>query len=140
MARSVARPAELDRIGDPGKVAPRIAPDPADRHRVEPVMTSDEPSPRPVHRSVLLDEIVHWLAPREGMTIVDGTAGAGGHAAALAARVGPAGRVIGLDRDPEMLRLAEAATRGLPVTPVKAPYSDLGRVLGDLGIDRIDGL
>jgi 16S rRNA (cytosine1402-N4)-methyltransferase len=103
-------------------------------------MAPDDPSPAPVHRSVLLDEVVGWLAPREGMTIVDGTAGAGGHSAALAARVGSTGRVIGLDRDPEMLRLAEAATRGLPVTLVKAPYSDLGRVLDDLGLDRIDGL
>jgi 16S rRNA (cytosine1402-N4)-methyltransferase len=39
-----------------------------------------------------------------------------------------------------MLRLAEVATRGLPVTLVKAPYSDLGRVLDDLGIAGIDGL
>ncbi len=103
-------------------------------------MASDDPSPATVHRPVLLDEVIQGLAPREGMTIVDGTAGAGGHAAALAARVGLSGRVIGLDRDPEMLRLAEAATRGLPVTLVKAPYSDLGRVLDDLGIDRIDAL
>ncbi len=103
-------------------------------------MSPDEPPPAPVHRSVLVDEVVHWLAPRDGMTIVDGTAGAGGHAAALAKGVGPTGRVIGLDRDPEMLRLAEVATRGLPVTLVKAPYSDLGRVLDDLGIGGIDGL
>ena len=76
-------------------------------------MAPDDPSSAPVHRSVLLDEVVDRLAPREGMTIVDGTAGAGGHSAALAARVGSTGRVIGLDRDPEMLRMAEAATRGL---------------------------
>ncbi len=103
-------------------------------------MSPDEPPPAPVHRSVLVDEVVHWLAPRDGMTIVDGTAGAGGHAAALAQGVGPTGQVIGLDRDPEMLRLAEVATRGLPVTLVRAPYSDLSRVLDDLGIGRIDGL
>jgi 16S rRNA (cytosine1402-N4)-methyltransferase len=103
-------------------------------------MSPDEPPPAPVHRSVLVDEVVHRLAPRDGMTIVDGTAGAGGHAAALARGVGPTGRVIGLDRDPEMLRLAEVATRGLPVTLVKAPYSDLGRVLDELGIAGIDGL
>ncbi len=103
-------------------------------------MSPDETPPAPVHRSVLLDEVVHWLAPRDGMTIVDGTAGAGGHTSALAARVGTAGRVIGLDRDPEMLRLAEVATRGLPVTLIKAPYTDFGRVLDDLGIPGIDGL
>jgi 16S rRNA (cytosine1402-N4)-methyltransferase len=96
--------------------------------------------PLPLHRPVLLDEVVHWLAPAEGMVIVDGTVGAGGHAAALAARVGSTGRVIGLDRDPEMLALAAQATVGLPVTLVKAPYSDAGRVLDDLGIDKVHGI
>jgi 16S rRNA (cytosine1402-N4)-methyltransferase len=103
-------------------------------------MSPDNPHAAAVHRSVLLDEVVAGLAPREGVTIVDGTAGAGGHAAALARLVGSTGRVIGLDRDPEMLRLAEAATRGLPVTLVNAPYSDLGPVLDGLGIGAIDGL
>jgi 16S rRNA (cytosine1402-N4)-methyltransferase len=96
-------------------------------------------APLPLHRPVLLDEVIHWLAPAEGMVIVDGTVGAGGHAAALAARVGSSGRVIGLDRDPEMLALAAQATVGLPVTLVKAPYSDAGRVLDDLGIDKVHG-
>jgi 16S rRNA (cytosine1402-N4)-methyltransferase len=91
-------------------------------------------APLPLHRPVLLDEVVHWLEPAEGMVIVDGTVGAGGHAAALAARVGSTGRVIGLDRDPEMLALAAQATVGLPVTLVKATYSDEGRVLDDLGL------
>ncbi len=94
----------------------------------------------PVHRPVLLDEVVARLAPREGSILVDGTAGAGGHLAALARRVGPGGRVIGLDRDPEMLALAAEATPGLPVTLVHASYADLGRVLDDLEIDRVDGV
>jgi 16S rRNA (cytosine1402-N4)-methyltransferase len=102
---------------------------------------SPEPStPNPIHRPVLLDEVVSWLAPRDGSVIVDGTVGAGGHAAALASRVGPGGRVIGLDRDPEMLALAERATVGLPVTLVHAPYSDLVVVFEDLGVAGADGL
>jgi len=72
--------------------------------------------------------------------IVDGTVGAGGHASALAARVGPAGRVIGLDRDPEMLELAARATEGLPVTLINASYADLGDVLDGLDIDRVSGI
>jgi 16S rRNA (cytosine1402-N4)-methyltransferase len=72
--------------------------------------------------------------------VVDGTVGAGGHAAELAGRVGPEGRVIGLDRDPEMLELAAHATLGLPVTLVNASYSDLDRVLEDLGLEGVDGV
>ena len=69
--------------------------------------TRRKPPMGSVHQPVLVDEVVAWLAPREGSIIVDGTVGGGGHAVALARRVGPGGRVIGLDRDPAMLALAE---------------------------------
>ena len=100
----------------------------------------DRPAPVAVHRPVLLDEVVTWLAPAEGMVLVDGTAGAGGHTRALAERVGSSGRVIGLDRDPDMLAFAAEATRGLPVTLVNVPYSAVKEVLDDLGLDAVDGL
>jgi 16S rRNA (cytosine1402-N4)-methyltransferase len=84
--------------------------------------------------------VIAWLAPQPGQVLVDGTVGAGGHAAALAHRVGPTGRVLGLDRDPEMLALAEAATAGLPVTLVRAPYSEVPGVLDEQGLAGVDGL
>lgn len=118
------------------------------REAVAPESSMSEEGPEPkrevgaVHRPVLLDEVIEWLAPREGSILVDGTAGAGGHAAALARLVGSSGRVIGLDRDPNMLELARRATAGLPVTLVHAPYSDLRRVLEDLEIpfDQVRGV
>jgi len=107
-----------------------------------------EPNPRPepppepaaVHRPVLLDEVVSWLAPVEGAVLVDGTAGAGGHTRALALRVGTTGRVIALDRDPAMLALAQQSTCGLPVTAVASSHSAVGAVLDDLGLGPVDGL
>jgi 16S rRNA (cytosine1402-N4)-methyltransferase len=96
--------------------------------------------PSPVHRPVLLNEVISWLSPREGSVLVDGTVGAGGHAAALSKQVGATGRVIGLDRDPEMLALAERTTQGLPVTLVHAPYSELREVLDELGLGPVDGI
>ena len=96
--------------------------------------------PSPVHRSVLLAEVVDWLDLRKGSVIVDGTAGAGGHTAAIADRVGTSGRVIGLDRDPEMLALAARATEGKPVTLIQSSYSDLDRVMADLELGGVDGI
>ena len=93
-----------------------------------------------VHRPVLLDEVVSGLKPAPGMTLVDGTAGAGGHTAALAKLVQPGGRVIGLDRDTDMIEFARGATQGLPVEIVHAPYSDLGEVLQERGIQAVDGV
>lgn len=104
-------------------------------------MRSPEPAPpNPVHRPVLLREVVSWLAPGAGSVVVDGTVGAGGHAAKLAGLVGPGGRLIGLDRDPEMLELAARATEGRPVTLLNASYSDLGRILDDLELDGVDAI
>jgi 16S rRNA (cytosine1402-N4)-methyltransferase len=95
---------------------------------------------RSLHQSVLVDEVVTWLAPREGAIIVDGTVGGGGHTAALSRLVGTSGQVIGLDRDPAMLVLAEEAVRGLPATLIRAAYREIRRVLDELGIDRVQGV
>jgi 16S rRNA (cytosine1402-N4)-methyltransferase len=93
-----------------------------------------------LHRPVLVDEVLAWLAPREGSIIVDGTVGGGGHAAALARRVGSGGRIIGLDRDSEMLALADTAVQSLPVSLIHAAYSEMRSVLDERGIDRVDGV
>jgi 16S rRNA (cytosine1402-N4)-methyltransferase len=88
----------------------------------------------------MLDDIVHWLAPREGQTIVDGTLGGGGHTRALAERVGKSGRVISLDRDPAALAAAEKNLQGLSVTLVESNYCDLPEVLQQLDVPSVDGV
>ena len=64
--------------------------------------------PEVPHRPVLLDETLELLRPSPGATIVDATLGPGGHAEALLERVGPEGRVIGIDRDPTAIAFARA--------------------------------
>ena len=55
------------------------------------------------HVSVLLEEAIEALAPRPDGIYVDGTFGRGGHSRALLQRLGPQGRVIAFDRDPEAI-------------------------------------
>jgi 16S rRNA (cytosine1402-N4)-methyltransferase len=52
------------------------------------------------HIPVLAGELVDLLDPRPGETAVDCTVGGGGHARLIAERIGPAGTLIGIDRDP----------------------------------------
>ncbi|HEY2258545.1 MAG TPA: 16S rRNA (cytosine(1402)-N(4))-methyltransferase RsmH [Solirubrobacteraceae bacterium] len=52
------------------------------------------------HIPVLAGELVDLLDPRPGETAVDCTVGGGGHARLIAERIGPAGTLIGVDRDP----------------------------------------
>jgi 16S rRNA (cytosine1402-N4)-methyltransferase len=52
------------------------------------------------HIPVLAGELVDLLDPHPGETAVDCTFGGGGHARLIAERIGPAGVLIGIDRDP----------------------------------------
>lgn len=94
--------------------------------------------PDAVHRPVLLDAVLDWLAPAPGMLVIDGTAGAGGHAAALAERIAPTGRVLAFDRDPRMLALAARRVAGLPVELIHAPYSRIGEELQKRALPHAD--
>jgi 16S rRNA (cytosine1402-N4)-methyltransferase len=52
------------------------------------------------HIPVLAGELIDLLDPRPGDVAVDCTIGGGGHARLIAERIGPAGTLIGVDRDP----------------------------------------
>lgn len=60
----------------------------------------------PTHRPVLLQEVLDGLAVRPGGIYLDGTFGRGGHAAAILERLGAAGRLYAMDKDPEAVRAA----------------------------------
>jgi len=69
-----------------------------------------------VHRSVLLKEVIAALQPYSGGVYIDGTVGAGGHAAAILQASAPQGQLFGFDQDRQALeiaarRLAEFGTR-----------------------------
>jgi 16S rRNA (cytosine1402-N4)-methyltransferase len=55
------------------------------------------------HTPVLLDEVLAGLAVQAAGHYCDATFGRGGHTTALLARLGSAGRVCGIDRDPEAI-------------------------------------
>ncbi len=52
------------------------------------------------HIPVLAGELVDLLGPRPGEIAVDCTFGGGGHARLVGERIGPAGMLVGIDRDP----------------------------------------
>ena len=62
-----------------------------------------------VHVPVLFESTLTLLDLRSGLVVVDGTVGAGGHATGIAEAIGPDGHVVGLDRDKEILAVAQEA-------------------------------
>ena len=93
----------------------------------------------PAHEPVMVAETVDLLAPGRGGLYVDCTVGLGGHTRALLEAGAP--RVLGLDRDPEALRIAEErlADFGDRVELVHSDYRDLGRLLDERQIAGFDG-
>jgi 16S rRNA (cytosine1402-N4)-methyltransferase len=92
------------------------------------------------HEPVLLDEVIHWLAPQPGQVVVDGTLGGAGHARAILERIASDGLLIALDRDPAAIARAEKELAGLPVKLAQRNFCDLPEVLGEVGIDAVDSI
>ncbi len=92
------------------------------------------------HVPVLSGPVLEFLQPAAGEVFIDATLGAGGHTRLLAQQVLPGGRVIALDRDPQMIELARPRLEGLPVTLVHANFDCLGEVLDEHGLARVDGV
>ncbi len=59
-----------------------------------------------IHHPVMLNEVLEYLRPAAGMTVIDCTVGTAGHSLAMMERIMPEGKLIGIDRDEESLRIA----------------------------------
>lgn len=94
------------------------------------------------HRPVLLREVLEILRPAAGATIVDATLGPGGHAEALLERVGPSGRVVGIDRDPEAIAFArERLSRyGDRFVALRGDHREIVALLRGAGIGTVDAV
>ena len=93
------------------------------------------------HEPVLLGECMQNLAIRPEGVYVDGTLGGGGHSAAILERLGPGGRLIGIDRDGDAIAAATARLGGDErFTALRGNFHDAAELLGALGVRRIDGM
>ena len=91
------------------------------------------------HVPVLAQEAVAALAIKSDGVYVDATFGRGGHSRLILDRLGPQGRLIALDRDPDAIRAGEAL-QDKRLTLVRSAFSRLGGVLGELGVTQVDGI
>lgn len=94
------------------------------------------------HRPVMVREVLELLSPKPGGVYVDGTSGFGGHGVEIARRIGPEGRLIGLDVDSDALDYCRTRLDRFACQAefVHAGYEDLEGVLNERGIERVDGI
>jgi 16S rRNA (cytosine1402-N4)-methyltransferase len=88
---------------------------------------------------VLLHEAVQALQVQPAGVYVDGTFGRGGHARAILAQLGPQGRLVALDRDPQAVAAA-GAIADVRLAVRHASFADLADVLTGLGLMQVDGV
>ncbi|MCB0193424.1 MAG: 16S rRNA (cytosine(1402)-N(4))-methyltransferase RsmH [Anaerolineae bacterium] len=95
-----------------------------------------------MHIPVLLQEVLDALQPKPGAIYIDGTVGAGGHAAALLRASAPDGQLFGLDQDERALEIArrQLAEFGGRVHLHHANFDQLGDVVRHNRIPPADGI
>ena len=93
------------------------------------------------HTPVLLAQTIDGLNIRPDGVYVDCTAGGGGHSSAIAERLSDKGRLISLDRDPDAVKAASERLAKFPnATVIHRNYSEMDKVLEELGIKAVDGI
>jgi len=93
------------------------------------------------HKSVLLEETIENLNIRPNGIYVDGTLGGGGHSYEIIKRL-QSGRLIGIDQDEAAIKAARERLTAFQdkVTIIRSNYSEMRRVLGEIGIEHVDGI
>lgn len=92
------------------------------------------------HIPVMLDEAIDSLNIRPDGIYVDGTAGGGGHSAAILSRL-TTGRLYSIDQDPEAIATVTERFCGDPrSTIVQGNFGDMFTLLSDRGVSGVDGV
>lgn len=95
-----------------------------------------------MHQPVLLKEVVHYLAPKSGEIVIDGTIGLGGHSELFLQKILQRGRLIGIDLDCQSL--AQAQKRLLTGEQIGSldlfcdNFANIGDIIGKLGLKGVD--
>lgn len=95
-----------------------------------------------MHIPVLLREVLDGLKVQPGGRYIDATVGGGGHAVAILERSAPDGRLLGIDRDPEVLERARERLRpfGERVVLAQGSYAELRRLAVRYDFLEVDGI
>lgn len=92
------------------------------------------------HYTVMKNEAVDALDCKDGLIYVDCTLGGGGHSELILQRISPNGRLISFDIDQDAIEAASERLKDYKnLTIVKDSYTNIKKVLKNLGIEKITG-
>ena len=96
----------------------------------------------PAHTPVMVNETIEGLRPGCGGNFVDCTVGCGGHARAILERISPTGKLLGIDSDPEAIRIAQDSLSdyGEAVVLVNDSFVNLRSICEEHDFHSVDGI
>jgi 16S rRNA (cytosine1402-N4)-methyltransferase len=96
----------------------------------------------PIHVPVLVDEVLAGLQARPGGCFVDCTVGPGGHASAILKEISPSGRLLGIDADPDAIKIGKdrLSDYGETVTLVNDDFTNLEAICERYHFHPVDGI
>ena len=96
----------------------------------------------PTHIPVLVKEAVEGLQAKPGGCFIDCTVGMGGHAAAILERISPQGKLLGIDADPEAIRVAGAKLGDYKEAVILAndSFANLNAICKNYDFYPVDGI
>jgi 16S rRNA (cytosine1402-N4)-methyltransferase len=96
----------------------------------------------PIHVPALVDEVLAGLQARPGGRFVDCTVGSGGHASAILKEISPSGRLLGIDADPDAIKISKdrLSDYGETVTLVNDNFTNLKAICERYHFHPVDGI
>ncbi len=95
-----------------------------------------------VHKPVLVEEVIDNLNLRDGNVVVDCTLGAGGHSLKILQHIVPRGRLIGIDQDSDILKIASENLKDYKnnINLLYGNFKDIDSLIRSIGIEKVDAI
>ena len=106
------------------------------------MQASSDPASAGGHTPVLYQNVLSNLNLRSGGRYIDGTVGAGGHAAGILEKSAPEGELLGFDRDPAALTIARSHLQPFGGRSIlkHASYARMAEIASAQGWESVDGI
>jgi 16S rRNA (cytosine1402-N4)-methyltransferase len=94
------------------------------------------------HKSVLLNEVINGLNINPHGTYIDGTCGGAGHSVAIASRLDGinGGFLIGIDRDPDAVKIAEKRLEPYEAVVSQGNFDEMAKIAAKYEVSSVDGI
>lgn len=96
-----------------------------------------------IHKPVLMHEVLQYLDPKPGGIFIDATINGGGHAVAIADRIGKNGKLLGIDRDCELVEKLKVSSFKFQISDFQVvcdTFADIERIAQEGWFSEIDGI